>query len=134
LVLGVVAVGLLILAGRRWAGGASRSTDGVAVEREWRPLARKVEVEVLNAGGGAGAARDAALRLRRGRLDVVYWGNASEGDRDSMPRRPRIMVRRGDTAGVGRVREVLGDAEVVDAPDTVPLVDLTVIVWRSDSD
>ena len=129
LVAGGVTLVALLLLGRRWvADGAVDAAQAVA--RDWPPLDRHVVVEVLNAGGKAGAARDASLRLRKGGLDVVYWGNAREADRDTAPRRPRILVRRGDTAGTGRVQEVLGAAEVVDAPDSIPLVDLTIQVWR----
>jgi hypothetical protein len=129
-VVGLFVLVAAVMLGRRWVDGPDTRTPASAADRDWSPLGRSVEVEVLNAGGVSGSARDASLRLRRAGLDVVYWGNAREADRDTTPRPPRILVRRGDTAGVGRVQEVLGEAEVVARPDSVPMVDLTVIVWR----
>lgn len=108
------------------------SRGGVgAAEQHWEPFPRTIEIEVLNGGGSAGAARDAALRLRRARFDVVSWGNAPSALVDTATRNARILVRRGDTSGVGRIAAVLGRADVVDAPDPTRLVDLTVLVPRS---
>ncbi|HRP07477.1 MAG TPA: LytR C-terminal domain-containing protein [Gemmatimonadales bacterium] len=112
----------------RIRGGAAAT--GAHREQDWEPFARTIEVEVLNGGGAAGAARDAALRLRRARFDVVSWGNAPVALADTATRNVRILVRRGDTAGVGRVAAVLGRSDVVDAPDPARLVDLTVIIPR----
>jgi hypothetical protein len=125
-----IATGLVALVVVAWL--AARSTDAgrAAGERRWAPLPRTVTVEVWNGGGVAGAARDAALRLRRGGLDVVNWENAPPSMRDTLPGPIHILVRAGDTAGTGRVAEVLGPSEVIDAPDATRLVDLTVIVPR----
>jgi hypothetical protein len=126
----VVAICLLFM-GWCWASEDSDPSDAPVPVRSWSALPRTVELEVLNAGGIRGAARDAAIRLRRGGLDVVQWGNAAERDMDTVnPRVPRILVRTGDTVGVGRVMEILGHAEVVEAPDDRNLVDLTVLIWR----
>lgn len=94
----------------------------------WRPLPRIVTVEVMNGGGTVGAARDAALRLRRAGLDVVWWGNADAVLRDSTVRTVRIIARRGDTTGAGRVAAVLGESEVLQEADADRLVDLTVVL------
>ena len=99
-------------------------------EATWPSLGRRVTVEVLNGGGTPGAARDAALRLRRGGLDVVSWDNAPTSLRDSVATVTRVLLRTGDSAGSGRVAEVLGATEVIAAPDSTRLVDLTVIVPR----
>lgn len=93
-------------------------------------LPRRVTVEVLNAGGVAGYARDATLALREGGLDVVFFGNAPPRLRDTTLVRHRVLVRRGDTLGVGRVREMLGEITIVDEPDATRLVDLTVLLAR----
>lgn len=93
-------------------------------------LPRRVTVEVLNAGGVAGYARDATLALREGGLDVVFFGNAPPRLRDTTLVRHRVLVRRGDTLGVGRIREVLGEITVVEEPDATRLVDLTVLLAR----
>lgn len=111
-----------------------RATRGIADEpgrgdnRTWKPLPRTVTVEVLNGGDISGAARDAALRLRRGHLDVVGWSNAPAALRDTTVDVIRILVRRGDTTGTGRIAEVLGPTEVIDQPDERRLVDLTVVI------
>lgn len=118
-----------VLAWRATRTGNATSTE--AAVREWDPLPRTVTVEVLNGGGRPGAARDAALRLRRARLDVVSWGNAPVELKDTTTSIVRILVRRGDTTGTGRVAEVFGEVAVVDAPDPRRLVDLTVVVPRS---
>lgn len=125
----VVAVACVaVLAWRATRSGSAR--DVLLQEPEWEPLPRVVTVEVQNGGDRPGAARDAALRLRRARLDVVTWGNAPSELKDTVTTRVRVLVRRGDTTGVGRVIEVFGDAEVVNAADARRLVDLTVLVPR----
>jgi len=91
-------------------------------------LPRKVTVEVLNSGGNVGAARLGMLILRRARLDVVSFGNADSAQSGRL--RNQVLVRRGDTTGVGRVIEALGAAEVIDAPDSTRLVDLTVLLGK----
>jgi hypothetical protein len=120
---GVVAVAA---AGATWL---MRGRAGaVATEREsaWTPLPRRVQVEVLNVGKSPGAARVGTVLLRHAGLDVVRTGN------DTMVfENNRIAVRRGDTTGVGRIIEAIGRADVVDAPDSTPLVDLTVYLGRS---
>ncbi|MGH7524213.1 MAG: LytR C-terminal domain-containing protein [Gemmatimonadales bacterium] len=85
-------------------------------------------VEVLNAGGPPGAARVGTLLLRRARLDVVAFGNAAPALAHQLQN--EVMVRRGDTTGVGRVIAVLGSAQVVDALDSTRMVDLTVLLGR----
>lgn len=119
-------VAVALLAGRlaRQAPVTSEPTG----PRRWEPLGRRVEVEVLNSGGIVGAGRAGMMLLRRAGLDVVYLGNAEAALRDRD--RNQVLVRRGDTAGVGRVVEALGDAEVVEAPDSTRLVDLTVLLGR----
>jgi hypothetical protein len=121
---GAVIVLLALVACHRGAGrgagngGASVTTD----------LPRNVTVEVLNSGGNLGAARVGVLLLRHARLDVVYFGNADSAHSGRV--RNQVLVRRGDTTGVGRVIEALGAAEVVDAPDRTRLVDLTVLLGK----
>lgn len=125
-----IAAAAVALLGLAWIAWPNRDAAGGPDEREWKPLHRTVTVEVWNGGGVPGAARDAALRLRRGGLDVVSWENAPEAQRDSVPGPARILVRLGDTTGAGRIAEVLGSVEIVEAPDPTRLVDLTVVVMR----
>ena len=126
-----VAIGVamvLLLCGIAWVGfGTSRSSP--ARQPGWTPLSHKVRIEVLNASTLPGAARVGTLLLRHAGLDVVQSRNAESSLRGLD--RNRIAVRRGDTTGVGRIIEVLGGAEVIDAPDKNWLVDLTVILGRS---
>ena len=42
--------------------------------------------------------------------------------------RNEVLVRRGDTTGVGRIIEAIGPAVVTDAPDRGREVDLTLLV------
>jgi hypothetical protein len=124
---GVVAIlGLLALATWAW-----RRTQAPAPgpKQAARPdLPHHVTVEVFNSGGKVGAARVGMLLLRRARLDVVYFGNADSALAGRA--RNQVLVRRRDTTGVGRVIEALGDAEVIDAPDSARLVDLTVLLGK----
>ncbi|MES2305941.1 MAG: LytR C-terminal domain-containing protein [Gemmatimonadota bacterium] len=96
--------------------------------RVWEPLAHRVEVEVLNSGGVIGAGRAGMLLLRRAGLDVVYLGNADSAHRGRD--RNQVLVRRNDTAGVGRIVEALGDAEVIRQMDSSRMVDVTVLLGR----
>ena len=96
---------------------------------EWAPLPHRVRVEVLNASGQPGAARIGRLLLQHAGLDVVQSGTADSANRGSLAN--RILVRLGDTVGVGRIVEALGGAEVVLQPDSNRIVDLTVILGRN---
>lgn len=124
-VAGLCLVIAAVVVGVRRSG--ARSVTPVALEI-WDSLPRDVDVEVLNGAGVSGVARDGANLLRRGLLDVVWFGDADStlagNDRNV------ILVRRRDTTGVGRVRAVIGDADVIDAYDVSRLVDLTVVLGR----
>ncbi len=98
------------------------------MQRTWDPLPRRVTVEVINSGGVEGAGRSGMMLLRRAGLDVVYLGNARGADAGRVAN--QVLVRRGDTVGAGRVIEALGGGEVVDAPDSTRLVDLTVLLGK----
>ncbi len=123
------AVGVVLLVAAA-AVGMRRSTTRAAalVPEAWDSLPRNVDVEVLNGAGVSGVARDGANLLRRALLDVVWFGDADSAfagkDRNV------ILVRRRDTTGVGRVRAVIGGADVVDAYDVSRVVDLSVVLGR----
>lgn len=102
--------------------------DEVVLPRSWAPLPRRVVVEVLNSGGVVGAGRAGTLLLRRAGLDVVSLANADSAHRGR--ERNQVLVRGRDTTGVGRAVEALGDAEVINAPDSTRLVDLTILLGK----
>ena len=122
-----LATGAILVAGVVWALRTPSPADPDPAPA-WAPLPRVVQIEVLNAGAAAGAARVATEMLRDGRLDVVYYGNADSAW--SRRERNAIVVRRGDTAGVGRARDVLGAAEMIERDDRSRLVDLSIILGR----
>lgn len=114
--------------GLRWLLSRTATPPAIASVRVWEPLSRRVVVEVLNSGKVVGAGRAGMLLLRRAGLDVVYLANADSGLAGRV--RNQVLVRRGDTAGVGRAVEALGDAEVIQLSDSTRLVDLTVLLGK----
>ena len=114
--------------GARWLLTRRPAPPAIASVRVWQPLSQRVVVEVLNSGKVIGAGRAGMLLLRRAGLDVVYLANADSGLAGRV--RNQVLVRRGDTAGVGRAVEALGDAEVIQRPDSTRLVDLTVLLGK----
>lgn len=95
------------------------------------PAGVRVRVEVLNATTTRGLARSATAYLRDLGYDVVANGNAPER-RDSTA----VVVRRdgGDVREWAvRAARAMGGAAVLDRPDSLRYVDLTVLVgtdWR----
>lgn len=90
------------------------------------PLPRRVTVEVLNGSGIAGLARTGTVRLRRLGLDVVAYGGADSSQRAAGA--TLILVRRGDTAGLGRILSLYPQAEWRHARLESRLVDLTLVL------
>jgi calcineurin-like phosphoesterase len=85
-----------------------------------------VLVEVLNGAGVDGLAAAMSRQLRRNGIDVVYYGTS----RVDTFTTTQIVVRRGDTAGTGRIQEALGAGTVVIELDSQKLLDVTVILGR----
>ncbi len=85
-------------------------------------LEGRVRVEVLNAGGLAGVARDATEALRDRGFDVVYYGNAGTFTQDSSV----VMDRVGRLEAARVAADLLGIRAVVVQPDPNLYVDLTV--------
>jgi len=83
-----------------------------------------VTVEVLNASGRPGEARTGTRILRRAGIDVVYFGNAAEGNLDST----QIIVRRGAAQTGQRVRAALGIGRVEIQLDSARLLDVSVLL------
>ncbi len=80
--------------------------------------------EVLNGSGKAGLARTATRVLRRGGMDVVFFGNAEGGEVPST----QLLVRRGDSTAARRAARLLGVGAIAWKPDSTRRVDVTVIL------
>jgi hypothetical protein len=90
-------------------------------------LPHRVTVQVLNGTRvGQLAASVGMGELRRLGLDVVSSGNATTAQREAGA--TLILVRRGDTTGVGRILARFPKAIVRDEPMPSLLVDLTVVL------
>jgi hypothetical protein len=115
-----IGVGAFVLGG---LGGGDATLDGEAV----RAPGERVRVEVLNAGGVGGVARDATLRLRDAGFDVVHFGNARAFDRDSSV----VIDRVGRPDLAEAVANALGIPNVLTQPDPNLFVDVTVLLGRT---
>ncbi len=109
-------LGVLLLSA---CGGGDTQSHPVPGDR-----APAITVEVLNASGRAGDARVGTRLLRQAGIDVVYFGNASEGGLDST----RIIVRRGAEKVGERVRAALGQGRVDVELDSAKLLDVSVLL------
>ena len=122
-----------VLVGSMVAGlrpGSEPSGAEGALEEAEDPPAERVRVEVLNAAGVPGLARAATQVLRQRRWDVVYFGNAGIGVRDSSV----VVDRVGRREVAEQVAEALGIDQVESTPDSTLYVDVTVILGGDWSD
>lgn len=94
------------------------TADVIANPRE------RVRVEVLNAGGVAGMARQATEVLRDAGFDVVEVGNADAFDRDSS----LVLARLGRVDLASMVADALAIPIYQDEPDSTAYVDITVLL------
>ncbi len=83
----------------------------------------RITVEVLNGSGRNGLGRLGARRLRRHGIDVVLFRTA-----DSTVDSTRVILRRGDKVRAARVQDALGTGRIREVPDSLLLVDVTVIL------
>ncbi len=112
-----IAVAVFSLSG----DGMPAAPAATAVER---PEGR-VRVEVLNAGGVSGMARDATRRLRSVGFDVVDFRNARTFDRE----RPSVVIDRiGRTDLARAVADALGIDNVQSEPSPNLYVDVSVLL------
>lgn len=125
-VLALVAVAVVVatfLWLRPTVPAAARGPEAVDVP----PLPRRVTVQVLNGTRvGQLAASVGMGELRRLGLDVVSSGNATAAQREAGA--TLVLVRRGDTTGIGRILARFPKAIVRDEPMPSLLVDLTVVL------
>jgi hypothetical protein len=110
--------------GRRFPGSAEEGAAPRYVPRE------RVRVEVLNAGGVAGLAREVMNLLREDGFDVVQFGNAGSFDRDSTV----VIDRVGREEMAEGVANALGIRNVLSEPDPNLFVDVTVLLGRDWAD
>jgi hypothetical protein len=102
----------------------ARAIGGTADRADAAPIAgRAIVVEVRNASGRPGLARQVTRLLREKGVDVISFGTAGE-PADSTT----VLVRRGDQSRGHQVARMLGRARVVMAPDTLVRLDLTVVL------
>ena len=124
----LASAGLLVLVGSalvRWLPGTGGQVDDPLLS----PAAKRVTVDVRNAGGVDGMARAATGHLRSAGFDVVGMGNARRMDLDSSV----VIDRVGDLQAAAGVAEALGIARVASQPDSNLFVDVTVQLgadWR----
>ena len=86
----------------------------------------RVTVEVLNASGRPGLARYGTLALREAGLDVVAFGTA-----DTSVDTTVVLVRRGNRDAGERVARAVPPAVIRMAPDSLPRVDVTVLLGKN---
>lgn len=122
MVVAAAAVALVVSAVGQWIPG---DRSGGAVRSPGR-----VTVDVLNAGGIEGMARNATDRLRTAGFDVVHVGNAAAFDQDSSV----VVDRVGNLETASEIAEVLGIRRVTSEPNPKLFVDATVRLgadWRA---
>ena len=84
----------------------------------------RVTVEVLNAGGVSGVAREATAALRSAGFDVVSFGNANSFDQVESV----VVDRIGDPNPALSVASVLGIRNVRSEPDSNLYLDISVLL------
>ncbi len=83
----------------------------------------RIVVEVLNTTLVDGLARAMTRRLRRAGIDVVFYGSSDERLDSTL-----ILVRRGDSSFVDRIRAAIGGGQVIVEPDETLLLDATILL------
>lgn len=111
-------IALVVAAGLVWrrAGGVPQGDMASAAPRG-------IIVEVRNGTNRAGLGRQVARLLRENGIDVVAVGTSTTRT-DSTT----ILVRRGDMARGHEIARLLGGAAVRAGPDSLPRVDLTILL------
>lgn len=122
----VVSVGAVLVAHRaRRVGSGTSVPPPMQFDPSTVPADTSARVEVLNASGVGGLAREVTTRLRAAGYDVVYYGNAGADD----PRRSTVIARlAADSAVARRVAAVLGVSRVETRVDPDRMVDVSVVL------
>lgn len=124
-----VAVVIVTLAAAVGVNLSMMETDDIdtLADPAQRWTGERVRIEVLNAGGVSGMAREATEVLRAAGFDVVEFGNASSFDDE----RPSEVIDRVDRTDVAQaVARALGIDNVQSDPDPNLFVEVTVLVGR----
>ena len=119
---GSLAAGLF---GGRGGGDATGGDGGRAAAT--RAPERRIRVQVLNASGITGLAREATRVLRDQGFDVKEMGNAPAG---SSPDSSIVLDRVGTLALAREVADSLGIPRVVTRPDSNLYLDVTVVLGK----
>jgi len=93
---------------------------------------RRIRVQVLNASGRSGLAREATRVLRDGGFDVLEFGNGSNFSPDSSV----VLDRVGSVEHARQVADALGIRRVAARPDANLYLDVTVVLgkdWRPEA-
>lgn len=124
--LAVVVVTLVAAVGVNLSLMETEDIDSLADPAE-RWTGERVRVEVLNAGGVTGMAREGMEVLREAGFDVVEFGNAASFD----PERPSEVIDRVGRAEIAQaVATAIGIDNVLSDPDPNLFVEVTVVVGR----
>jgi hypothetical protein len=121
----ILVVVVALLGTAAWLGRRFPEAGAAEGRPSFAPQER-VRVEVLNAGGVAGVARDVRDLLIDDGFDVVQWGNASSFDRDSTV----VVDRVGREELAEAVANALGIRNVLLEPDPELFVDVSVLLGR----
>ncbi|MBI1809317.1 MAG: LytR C-terminal domain-containing protein [Gemmatimonadetes bacterium] len=128
-----ILLALVVLGGAGWAAYRYRSwrrftaTPAAASRPVGRvvPESLHVRVEVLNATGTRGLARQAMFAMRDAGFDVVSYGNSSEPQDSSL-----VLDRSGHADWAALAVRALGAARAEARPDTSRYLDLTILIGR----
>jgi hypothetical protein len=121
-VVGLIGSSVMGIGGKPVPAVAVRTASGPVAE----PLANRIRVEVLNASGRPGLARDVMRYLRDRGFDVVVVGNAVPANGTAT----RVLDRVRNAKAAREVADSLGIASVVTAPDATLTVDASVVLGR----
>ena len=124
--LGVVVVTLVAAVGVNLSLMETDDIDTVADPAQ-RWAGERVRIEVLNAGGVSGMAREATEVLREAGFDVVTFGNAAAFD---SLRASEVVDRVGRSDIARAVATAIGIDNVQSDPDPNLFVEVTVLVGR----